>query len=124
MTIRAGDHDSVDEELPFDFLGVEDRAFDAGALPIPGAVGLSDFGDAAETDADAARHWRFQRDDAFGFFAVAELGYGFHHRLRPAADDEAVLAGRFIELLLQNVGDKSVVTDGAVVAGDAEVEAG
>ena len=46
---------------PHDSLGVEDGAFDAGAFPVPGAVGLAHFGDAAEADADAAGHWRFER---------------------------------------------------------------
>ena len=45
--------------LPLEFGRVEDRSFDAGALIVPGAVALADFGDAAEADADAAGHRRF-----------------------------------------------------------------
>ena len=61
-------------------VGVEDRSFDARALPVPAAVGLADLGHATEADADAAGHRRFQRHEA----ACARLR-GRARRRRPSS---------------------------------------
>ena len=54
---------------------VKDRAVDADALVVP-AVRRLHLRHAAETDADAACHWRFQRHIAWHLPFLSDFGQG------------------------------------------------
>src|SRR5688572_2617015 len=102
----------VQRSLKLDPLGVEDGPFHAGAAIVPAAGVVADAGYATEADADAAGHGRLQRDLARHARLAAEVGRGFHHLLRPAADDAAT--GRFAERRAEQVRHQAVVSSGAV----------
>ena len=60
--------------------------------------------------------WRFR--------STTQLGRGFHHWLRSAADHEAIDALRLGERVFQQLGHQAVVSQRAVIAGESHVEAG
>src|SRR6187200_1643820 len=73
--------------LPFNQIGVENRAFNASALIVPGAVVLLYLGYASETDTNAAGHRRFERNLTGNIELGGDLADRFHHQFGTAADD-------------------------------------
>src|SRR5213078_1244325 len=97
---------------------VEDRAFVANPTVVP-AVRRANLGDAAEADADAAGHRRFQREMTRSAPAPGEGRQGLQHRLRAAADQVAWRCVLFEELR-----DEATEAKAAVVAGQVDRGAG
>src|SRR5262245_24572534 len=89
---------------------IEHRAFDADALVVP-AVRCLHLRDAAEADADAAGHRRFERQVAGHIPACGDLRQRVHHRLGAAGEE--VLWWR---VLFEQLSDEAAEAEGAVVA--------
>src|SRR6266852_6308479 len=94
---------------PLQAFRIKDWAIDADALVVP-AIGRLHRRHAAKADADAAGHWRFQREMARDAAALGLLREGVQHRLRDAAEE---MLRRLV--LSQEVGDEAVMADRAVV---------
>jgi len=91
-------------------LCIEDRPIDAYAAIIPSITGL-DGRHAAKADADAACHWRFQREMARYALALSELRECVQHRFGTAAEN--VLS---VFVPIEQVGDEAMKAEAAVVA--------
>src|SRR5262249_4247265 len=94
------------------------RSLDAHAAVVPAVGGLHACY-AAEADADAAGHRRFQRDVTGYAPARRQLRQSVQHRLRTAADELRRRRVRFEQLR-----DETVVAEAAVVAGKVDGRTG
>src|SRR5947209_1309290 len=94
------------------------RAVETNAAVVPTAF-CTHTRDAAETDANAAGHWRFQRQMTRHLPLCGDRGKRPHHRFGTAAHQVLDGAMRF-----QEVGDKSVKSEGAIIAGQVKRRSG
>src|SRR4051794_10998486 len=99
-------------------LRVEDGTVDANAFVIPAVADLHRR-DTAEADADAARHWGFERQVAGDLLLLRKLSEPPQHRFRSAAE-KMVRHG----MLGQELCDKAMKAEAAVVAGEVDGGAG
>ncbi len=114
--------DSMSQLRPIDPFRGDDRALDTDPAEVGRAVSLADRDDATEADAEAARHLVLQGDVAGNIVLLDQPCQGGQHAGRPAADDlGGAIAAR--QPSGQQIRDKAVVTGGAVVGRQLDLDA-